>query len=131
MGGEVIIFALLFATIFGLYFLRSRENLAMIEKGMNPRRASNNSGPKPYSYMKYALLCIGGGIGLFLAYMIDVSYLHSITQVKQPDGTIYYRSNEEIYFALLAIGGGIGLFSAYKIERKYIAHKKQEIDGEG
>lgn len=129
MEEEVIIFSLLFATIFGLYFLRSRENLAMIEKGMNPRRSINN-GPRPYTYMKYALLCVGGGIGLFLAYMIDVSYLHDITRVKHPDGTTYYRSNEEIYFALLAIGGGIGLFSAYRLERRHMADKKKEIDNE-
>ncbi len=123
MDEEIIIFVALFAMVFGVYFLRSRENLAMIEKGMNPRR-NHGGGPKPYAYMKYALLFIGGGLGLFIAYMIDVSYLHDIMRVQQADGTIYYRSNEEIYFALLAVGGGIGMFIAYLMEKKHLIEMK-------
>jgi len=40
-GGEVLIpiimFAGAFAMIFGIVYLRTRQNLAMIEKGMNPK----------------------------------------------------------------------------------------------
>lgn len=118
MGAEVIIFIALFAAVFGLYFLRSRENLAMIEKGINPRR--NYGGPKPYAYMKYGLLLIGAGAGLFAAYMLDVSYLHELSRRETSSGRVYYEDNPAIYFALLAIGGGIGLFLAYRIERKHL-----------
>lgn len=123
MGPEVILFIGFFATTFGLYFLRSRENLSMIEKGMNPRKPYS-AGPRPYAYMRYALLLVGAGAGLFVAYMIDVTYLHDLMKRTLSDGTVYYNNNEAIYFALLAIGGGIGLFSAYKIEKKHMDDNK-------
>ncbi len=123
MGPQMLMLMSLFATIFGVYFLRSRENLSMIEKGINPRKAYP-TGPKPYAYMKYSLLLIGAGIGLFAAYMIDVTYLHDIMMRKSADGTVYYNDNPAIYFALLAIGGGAGLFSAYKIEKKHMDDNK-------
>lgn len=125
MDEEIIIFVALFAMIFGIYFLRSRENLAMIEKGMNPRR-NHEVGPRPYAYMKYALLFIGAGLGLFIAYMIDITYLRDIMMIQQPDGTVYYRSSEEIYFSLLAVGGGIGMFIAYIMEKKHLAKMKAD-----
>jgi hypothetical protein len=124
MGPEVILFIGFFATTFGLYFLRSRENLSMIEKGINPRKAYP-SGPRPYAYMRYALLLIGAGVGLFIAFMIDATYLHDVWINKSPDGTtVYHKDTSAIYFALLAIGGGIGLFSAYKIEKKHMQDNK-------
>lgn len=120
MGAEVIMFIGLFATIFGVYFLRSRENLSMIEKGINPRK--NYGGPKPYTYMKYSLLLIGAGTGLLLAYGLDVHFFQRLANEK----TI----NEALYFSLLAIGGGIGLFSAYKIERKELKDNNTEKPNE-
>lgn len=120
MGAEVIMFIALFAAVFGMYFLRSRENLAMIERGINPRK--NYGGPKPYAYMKYSLLLVGAGIGLFVAYMLDVTYLHEFSMRKNEDGTIYYQDNPAIYFALLAIGGGAGLFFAYLLEKKHMTN---------
>lgn len=125
MDEEIIIFVALFAMIFGIYFLRSRENLAMIEKGMNPRR-NHEGGPRPYAYMKYALLFIGAGLGLFIAYMIDITYLRDMMKVSRPDGTVYYKSADEIYFALMAVGGGIGMFVAYLIEKKHLAKMRDE-----
>lgn len=118
MGAEVLMFTGLFATIFGLYFLRSRENMAMIERGINPRRKHAN-GPNPYAYMKYALLFAGAGIGLLFAYILDVTWLREFTKWTSDSGRVHYDENPAIYFALLAIGGGLGLFSAYKIEKKH------------
>jgi len=34
-----------FAMIFGIIYLRTRENLAMLEKGMNPKRYANLPAP--------------------------------------------------------------------------------------
>lgn len=128
MGPEIIVFIALFAAIFGMYFLRSRENLAMIERGINPRK--NYGGPKPYAYMKYSLLLIGAGIGLFAAYMIDVTYLQQFSIRTASDGTQYHQDNEAIYFALLAIGGGAGLFIAYLFEKKHMINNNASSDSQ-
>lgn len=128
MGAQVIILVALFAAIFGIYFMRSRENLAMIEKGINPRKAYP-TGPKPYAYMKYSLLLIGAGTGLFIAYMMDITYLYELSYRKLANGSEYYQDNPAVYFALLAIGGGIGLFCAYKIEKKHWTDNKPTDTG--
>jgi len=115
MHEEIFIFITLFAAIFGIFFMRSKENMALIEKGINPRK--NYGGPKPYAYMKYALLLIGAGVGLLLAYIIDLS-------LAQNEGLSMGAENPPIYFALIAIGGGLGLFIAYMLEKKDLSNQK-------
>ena len=72
-GGEalmlIVMFAGFFAMIFGIVYLRTRQNLAMIEKGMNPKEFVDR--PAPYKNLKWAMLLIGAGVGLFLAYLLD------------------------------------------------------------
>ena len=114
-GGEVLIpivmFAGFFAMVFGVVYLRPRQNLAMNEKGMNPKEFADR--PAPYKNLKWALLLIGSGIGLFLAYMLD-------TYLLIPQGSIHFHDgNPAIYFSLIAIGGGLGLFGSYRIEKKW------------
>ena len=123
-GAEVLIpltmFAGGFAMIFGIYYLKTRQNMAMIEKGMNPKEFANR--PAPYKNLKWALLLIGAGVGLFLAYMLDVYVLRN-NVISETIGTTTYRhhdnDNPSIYFALIAIGGGFGLFGSYRIEKKW------------
>ena len=95
--------------IFGIVYLRTRQNLAMIEKGMNPKEFANR--PAPYKNLKWALLLIGAGIGLFLAFVLDNYVL--IPQKFNED------RNVPIYFSLIAIGGGLGLFGSYRLEKKW------------
>ncbi|HUC82386.1 MAG TPA: DUF6249 domain-containing protein [Flavisolibacter sp.] len=106
-GPEILIpitmFAGGFAMIFGIVYLRTRENMAMIEKGMNPKRHANL--PAPFRSLKIGLLLAGAGLGLLLAYIID----HNITRPHNPAA---------IYFSLLAIGGGLGLIGSYAMEKK-------------
>ena len=106
-GAEVLIpitiFAGGFAMIFGVVYLRTRENMAMIEKCMNPKRHANL--PAPFRSLKLGLLLLGAGLGLLLAYIID----HNINSAHEP---------EPIYFALIAIGGGLGLIGSYAMEKK-------------
>jgi amino acid transporter len=113
-GAEVLVpvtmFAGGFAMIFGIVYLRTRQNLAMIEKGMNPKEFANR--PAPYKNLKWALLLIGAGMGLLLAYILDFYILPS---PKWHD----HDQNAPIYFALIAIGGGAGLFGSYRIEKKW------------
>ncbi|MFI5133459.1 MAG: DUF6249 domain-containing protein [Chitinophagales bacterium] len=110
-----------FLMVFGIIYMHKRENLAMIEKGMNPKE--NRDRPAPYKNLKWALLLIGAGAGLFLAYMLD-TYLLQHTYVQETfNGNTYQRSVNDgspaIYFALIAIGGGLGLFGSYRMEKKW------------
>ena len=107
----IVMFAGGFAMIFGIYYLKTRQNLAMIEKGMNPKEFANR--PAPYKNLKWALLLIGAGAGLFLAYLMD-NYM-----LPQPEHFNDHDKNIPIYFALIAIGGGLGLFGSYRIEKKW------------
>jgi hypothetical protein len=99
----IVIFAGGFAMIFGIVYLRTRENMAMIDKGMNPKRYANL--PAPFRSLKLGLLLAGAGAGLLLAYIID----HNTDTAHRP---------EPIYFGLIAIGGGLGLIGSYAMEKK-------------
>jgi hypothetical protein len=115
-GAEVLIpltiFAGGFAMIFGIYYLKTRQNLAMIEKNMNPKEFANR--PAPYKNLKWALLLIGAGVGLFLAYLLDNYVLYGAH-----NRNFDHDKNVPIYFSLIAIGGGFGLFGSYKMEKKW------------
>lgn len=119
MGPEVIVpvtfFATAFAMTFGIVYLRTRQNLAMIEKGMNPKDNPNQNRPAPYKNLKWALLLIGSGLGLFTAYILDFYVLHSYSG----SGFRGHDGSEAIYFSLIAIGGGLGLFGSYKMEKEW------------
>ena len=123
MHGEylipIVMFAGGFAMIFGIYYLKTRQNLAMIEKGMNPKEFANR--PAPYKNLKWALLLIGSGAGLFLAYLMDNYMLPQENHFGNPD------KNIPIYFALIAIGGGLGLFGSYRIEKKWWDDNKDRL----
>ena len=96
------------AMIFGIVYLFKKESLAMIEKGMNPRVRR----PAPYTSLKYGLLLMGSGLGLLIAYLIDVA-----------SSTIDGDENASIYFALIAVFGGLGLIMSYMIEKKEVLDK--------
>ncbi len=122
-GPEVLIpltmFAGGFAMIFGIYYLKTRQNMAMIEKGMNPKEFANR--PAPYKNLKWSLLLIGAGVGLYLAYLLDNYVLYANVTGRYDDD-----KNVPIYFALIAIGGGLGLFGSYRIEKKWWDENKSE-----
>ena len=101
-----------FAMIFGIVYLRTRENMAMIEKGMNPKQFAYR--PAPYRSLKSGLILLGAGLGLLIAYIID----------KNMGGW----NNEPIYFALIAIGGGLGLVGSYAIEKKETINNYPEAE---
>ncbi|MDB5024247.1 MAG: hypothetical protein JWP78_2002 [Mucilaginibacter sp.] len=103
-----------FGMIFGIIYLYKRERMAMIERGMDPRRYKPQSAP--YQNLKWGLLLIGAGAGLFLAYTLD----RTIFSRTQDD-------NAAIYFALIAIFGGLGLFASYRIEKKELADKPEQV----
>ena len=113
-GPEIMIpitlFAGGFAMIFGIVYLKTKENLAMVEKGMNPKERMHR--PAPFKSLKLGLLLLGAGMGLLTAYVIDLN-------IGKPP----YEDHPPLYFALIAIGGGIGLILSYSIEKKHLLDK--------
>lgn len=110
MNGAQILIPILvplgaFAMIFGIVYLRTRENMALLERGKDPRS------PRPYRNLKNGLLILGAGFGLLLAYLIDI---FSIPENIEP---------APLYFALIAIGGGIGLMISYRIEKREVLNR--------
>jgi ABC-type sulfate transport system permease component len=78
----------------------NEERMAMIEKGVEPmdfKTSSNTS----FS-LRFALLLIGGGLGLLVAYFLDSAF----------------GMEEVAYFSMLLLFGGAGLGLSYIIEEK-------------
>ncbi|MDQ3845848.1 MAG: hypothetical protein M3342_17820 [Bacteroidota bacterium] len=101
-----------FAMVFGIIYLNTKQNMAMIEKGMNPKAYANR--PAPYRSLKIGLLFLGAGLGLLVAYLID----HNMSG----------DDHEPLYFALIAIGGGLGLIASYAIEKKEWLNRRNELE---
>ena len=107
-GSEMMVAILIplsfFAMVFGVVYLFKKENLAMIEKGMNPKDKLFR--PAPFRSLKWGLLLLGAGMGLLIAFFVDINLPYRI----EPVG---------IYFALIAMGGGLGLIGSYFVEKKH------------
>jgi hypothetical protein len=114
-GAEVLIPILVplggMAMLFGIFYLRNRESMAMIEKGMNPKEYANR--PAPYRNLKNGLLLLGAGIGLALAYFLTQYVLHD-------------DDSPALWFALIGIGGGLGLISSYRVEKRELLDQQRE-----
>ena len=110
-GAELLIPILVplgaFAMVFGIFYLKTRENMAMIEKGMNPKQFAGR--PAPYRNLKNGLLFLGAGVGLLIAYFLERS---------MPGD-----NSSAIYFALVGIGGGLGLIASYAMEKKALLNR--------
>ncbi|MDB4905198.1 MAG: hypothetical protein JWQ63_4479 [Mucilaginibacter sp.] len=119
MAGILVPIAM-FAMIFGIVYLAKRERMAMIERGMDPRRYKPQSAP--FQNLKWGLLLIGAGTGLFLAYLLDHTLFNNVGRGFDND------ANVAIYFALIAIFGGLGLFLSYRIEKKEVDKEKDKVD---
>ena len=100
-----------FAMIYGIVYLKTRENLSMLEKGFNPKEHANR--PAPYRNLKWGLLLVGSGLGLLMAYFLDKFLIMD------------RHDNPALWFALIGIGGGIGLIQSYKIEKKELLDKEK------
>jgi hypothetical protein len=95
-------FALTFGIIFVIVTTRNRERMAMIEKGIDPKSFMSGR-PNIYSILKWALLLIGVGFGLFIGSIIE-------TYTRIP--------TEPAYFASALFFGGAGLAIAFMVTRR-------------
>ncbi|TNE65656.1 MAG: hypothetical protein EP344_02910 [Bacteroidetes bacterium] len=93
-----------FLMIWGIRYLENKENMAMIEKGMEPVRRRRQADPS--RTLKNSLMFIGAGLGLLLALGIS--------------NTFGLQDGERVatFFSLIAIFGGLGMLFAYIYERK-------------
>lgn len=93
-----------FLMVFGLRYMENKENMAMIERGMEPKRQRRQSNPS--ATLKNGLMFIGAGTGLLLAIVfIKVFNLED-------------HAAAGLFFALIAIFGGMGMVAAYLYERR-------------
>jgi hypothetical protein len=96
-----------FLMIWGMRYLENKENMAMIERGIDPstmRRRRRNADPS--QTLKNSLMFIGAGIGLLLALIISKTF-----GMEEGERT-------GVFFGLIAIFGGLGMLGAYLYERK-------------
>lgn len=104
-----------FALVFGLRYLSNREKMAMIEKGFDPGVRKNRS-ISPFVTLKFAMVVLGFGVGLLVAYFLDAFVLpHS----EMGTDTV------PVYFGMIGLFGGLGLAISYVAEMKY--RKKHNI----
>jgi hypothetical protein len=112
--------------IFGWRYFRNKENMAMIEKGLDPSIKPERPRPAPFRSLKWGLLIGGAGLGLFVAYLMDHTLLynfgHDVSKFSN-DGDIN-GGNVPLYFAFIAIFAGLGLISSYRIEKRELLDKQ-------
>lgn len=94
-----------FLMVWGIRYLENKENMAMIEKGMEPMQRRRRQAD-PSRTLKNSLLFIGAGTGLLLALFIS-----NAANLQEGERT-------GVFFGLIAIGGGLGMLGAYLYERK-------------
>lgn len=94
-----------FLMVWGVRYLENKENMAMIEKGMEPIQRRRRQAD-PSRTLKNSLLFIGAGLGLLLALFISTTF-----NLQEGERT-------GVFFALIAIFGGLGMLGAYLYERK-------------
>lgn len=104
---EILVPIAIFGAIFGIIYVivsaRNRERMAMIEKGIDPKEFMTKKISSPYTIIKWALLLVGLGLGLFFG-----SILEAYTDIPEEPG----------YFAGALLFGGLGLVLAFFITRK-------------
>lgn len=117
-----IFFLSFFGMIFGIVYIRNKENMAMIDRGINPR-IPRMASPRPFTSLKFGLLLCGVGLGLFLAFLVDELMMKHNVMVN---GEMDYREYPQIYFAMIGLFGGLGLVISYIIEKRDWLDKKMD-----
>ena len=111
MGPEILIVAIIFGVIFGIYYLfisaRNKERLALIEKGESASIFVKNHTKNIAPFWKVfvlnlSVLLMGIGLGVFLALIID---------------TYTNLDSDAIYPATIFFMAGVGLFVGFNLTK--------------
>ncbi|MCY7328359.1 MAG: hypothetical protein LH618_07425, partial [Saprospiraceae bacterium] len=92
--------------IWALRHLENKENMAMIERGMNPK--DNNKKLNPSQTLKNGMMFVGAGIGLLCALFVSEGIF--------PNASEGVRTG--LFFAFIALFGGLVRLGSYFYERK-------------
>ena len=104
------VFALIFGIVYVIVTARNRERMSLIEKGADPKLFESIKSSSKGGMLKWGLLLIGLGLGIFTASML-VSF-------GLEEGAAYP--------AMICLFGGIGLMISYKMEQKSESRKEIE-----
>lgn len=99
----IFITAIIFATIYGLFFLfvRRRERLTMMEKGYDMSHFTAEKPSGRFSSLKFGMLFIGAGLGILIGNILSVAT----------------ALNEEVsFFSMIFLFSGLALVLNYLIE---------------
>lgn len=103
-----------FAMIFGIVYIivtaRNRERLSLIEKGADPKLFESIKKTSSGGLLKWALLMIGIGLGIFLAAALANAGF----------------DEDAAYPAMILLCGGLGLLLAHRMEQKANTLKDKE-----
>jgi hypothetical protein len=101
--GDLLMAAIVFSAIYGVIQLivRRKERLILIEKGTNPPEMKTEF--SIFSSLKFGLLFIGIGTGVFIANILAVT-----TNLDK----------EVAYFSMIFLFGGIALVLHHVIDKK-------------
>lgn len=95
-----------FIVVFGIVYVvvtaRNRERMALIEKGADPKLFESVKKTSNGGVLKWALLMVGIGLGIFLATLLVEAGMNEPAS----------------YFSMIFLCGGAGLLVSYKIEQK-------------
>lgn len=113
-------------------FVKRKERMLMIEKlGQSEEIAeflrnfpSPDNHRKSYTSLKAALLLIGLGLGLLLAFVIS-SYWQSTIPFESRMAFQVRETINIIYGASVLLFGGLGLLLSFFLEQKYIQREKK------
>lgn len=132
IGSEILIvpvfFLSFFGMIFGIVYTRNKENMAMIDRGLNPRQ-NNRKLRRAFWPLRFGLLFSGVGLGILVAFLIDQLLLNH--RGLSADGDVYDKQFPQIYFAMITLCGGIGLVLSNLVEKKELheADLMKKVDG--
>jgi hypothetical protein len=102
----IVMFSGAFLMVWGIRYLQNKENMAMIERGMDPKTRRRQRDADPSQTLKNGFLFVGAGIGLLLSVLITKS-LH-----------LEGSERNAVFFGLIALFGGTGMILDYLYERK-------------
>ena len=102
---EILVPLIVFSTMFGVVYVaitaRHRQRMAMIEKGIKPSEMQSTR--DPYSSLKFGMVAVGVGLGLFLGKLVSVNLMVDESNKALP------------YLMMVALCAGLALIANFFI----------------